>query len=71
MNKRIVKTVFTYTILHPENVRIDSIEQAIAEAFDGDAVGQETDSRSQILTNPKEIEKELVELGNDGDFFND
>lgn len=65
----IVKTVFTFTVLHRADNHIGSIEEAMYEANEGDAVGWETDS-STVPVSPDRVADELVALGNDGTFFN-
>ena len=69
---KIVKTVFTYTVLHPDYIKFDGdLRAAMAEAWDGHAVGLETSVKSEIMKTPKQVEKELLALGNDGAFFED
>ncbi len=64
----ISKTVFTFTVLHRTDEPLDSIEAALAESFDGNAVGRETSVTSTPVPD-NEVADELVKLDNDGTFF--
>jgi hypothetical protein len=69
----ITKTVFTVTVLHStdEADRLagpHNFEAAWAEAQDGNAVGDVTSAVSTELVT-SEVAGELMELGNDGTFF--
>lgn len=66
---RIVKTTYVFDILHPEDVGpFASLEDALAEANDGHAVGNVS---SEVTTDvaPSRVPGELRRLGNDGTFF--
>lgn len=68
MSEIISKTVISFTILHRTDEPIEDLPEALARAFDGHTVGQETG----IATTPLEassVADELVGLGNDGTFF--
>lgn len=64
----IVRTTFTFTVVHPAAVTLEDIQAALAESFDGDAVGRETD-RVTVPLGDAIVADELVALGNDGTFF--
>lgn len=66
----ISKTTFTYTVLHRTDEPVMSIEEAMSRAWDGDAVGGETEVIA-VHVPDEQVEDELVALGNDGEFFND
>jgi hypothetical protein len=70
----ITKTVFTVTVLHRTDdadrlAGQHNFETAWSEAQDGNAVGDVTSASStELMTS--EVAVELMELGNDGTFFN-
>lgn len=64
----IARTTFTFTVLHPADVTFDDLRTALDEAFDGHAVGQETNQETVLLGDTL-VPGELVRLGNDGTFF--
>lgn len=66
----ISKTVFEFTVLHRSVLPLSALEDAMAESFDGDAVGLETRSFTVPVPDAK-VADELVMLGNDGTFFDD
>ena len=65
----IVKTTYTYVVLHEETDMFDSLEQAISEAYDGNAVGLVVNETTTKVAN-KDVPLELEKLDNDGTFFN-
>ena len=67
----IVKTTVTITVLHrSENILGPDIEDVLYEMNEGDAVGWET-NRTTVPVPADRVGDELVELGNDGSFFDD
>jgi hypothetical protein len=67
----IVKTTVTIAVLHrAENVLGPDIEDVLYEMNEGSAVGWET-GRTTVPVPADRVCDELVELGNDGIFFDD
>lgn len=67
----IAKTTVTITVLHrAENILGPDIEDVLYEMNEGDAVGWET-NRTTVPVPADRVFDELVELGNDGIFFDD
>lgn len=67
----IVKTTVTITVLHrADNNLGPDIQDVLYEMNEGAAVGWETD-RTTVTVPAERVCDELVELGNDGTFFDD
>lgn len=65
----ISKTVFTFTVLHQTDDPPASLEDALSESMFGGSVGQTT-GRTTVAVPGGDVETELKQLGNDGEFFN-
>lgn len=69
--ENIVKTTITITVLHrADNILESDLEDVLYEINEGAAVGWET-NRTTIPVPVDRVSDELVELGNDGTFFDD
>lgn len=66
----ISKTVFTFTVLHPTDEPLWSLEHALSESDDGNAVGWTTGSVT-VAVPAGDVAAELIALGNDGEFFDE
>lgn len=64
----IAKTVYGFTVLHRADEKPVGLEDAIAQSYDGHAVGMETSEETTKIED-KDVEDELVALYNDGTFF--
>jgi len=67
----ISKTTFTFTVLHRSDepfLSDDPLHEAMERSMHGNAVGWETGSET-VEVPDTEVPEELVELGNDGNFF--
>jgi hypothetical protein len=63
---RITRTVYTFTVLHPADEPPQDLCEAMARSYDGDCVGAVTNSRTEPVA---DVRTALVDLGNDGTFF--
>ncbi len=68
MSSEIVKTVYTYTVLHRADRNFVSLEHAMDEAYDGDAVGLVTDEVTAVVPQDK-LDQELTKLNSEPGFF--
>jgi hypothetical protein len=69
----ISRTTFTFTVLHRTDepfLSDDPLQEALARSYDGNAVGATTGDVTIDLPDTT-VPEELVELGNDGSFFDD
>lgn len=64
----IAKTVYAFTVLHRVDEKPVGLEDAIAQSYEGHAVGMETSEETTPITDD-DVEDELVTLHNDGTFF--
>lgn len=63
------KTEYTLTVLHESGDQPADIEQAVIAAFfEGKVIGQQT-SMVTVAVPDAQVSDELIELGNDGRFF--
>lgn len=69
-HREVVRTTFTFTVLHSEDLVFETIEQAVYEASEGDAVG-DTIEQTREHVHPALVSDALAALGNDGAFFGD
>lgn len=65
----ISKTVFTFTVLHPTDETPETLEVALEESDTGNMVGWTTNVATTAV-DPVALRGELLDLGNDGEFFN-
>ena len=64
-------TTFTFKVMHrTDEPFTEGLMEAMARSMDGHAVGWETGEETVEVPNDR-VEAELVELGNDGTFFDD
>lgn len=70
MATTIVKTTYTFTVLHRGDEPLSDIEHALAESDTGHAVGWQTASETVDVPDSA-VPEELRKLGNDGEFFED
>lgn len=68
MSSEIVKTVYTYTILHRAGTSFYSLQAAMNEAFNGDAVGFGTNEVTTDVPAGK-LDQELINLNSEPSFF--
>lgn len=66
----ITRTTFHFTVLHRTDQPIESLEEAVARSYDGNAVGQVSGTTVEVLDN-EDVPNELIALDNDGTFFDD
>lgn len=62
------QTTITFTVLHPSDIAVGGIDEAIFLAMDGDGVGMDVDV-STVSVADSEVRAKLIALGNDGVFF--
>jgi hypothetical protein len=63
-----VKTTYTFTLLHDDSLELDSLEHALYESTQGEAVGNVTACTTEAVPDTS-VRDELIALGNDGTFF--
>jgi hypothetical protein len=72
MPTRIQKTTLTFTVLHPATDDLEEMPiEAIWNECDGGAFVGACTERIKTDVSDRAVKKELMALGNDGEFFND
>lgn len=66
---KILKTTFSFTVLHPADVEFVDLADAVHEAYGGHAVGIERQVGSDPMPSRESVRAELVRMGNDEEFF--
>lgn len=65
----IIKTTFTFTVLHHDNELLsDDLREVLDEADTGNIIGMLTDRFTWSVPDSA-VREELLKLGNDGTFF--
>lgn len=71
---KIRKTTITFVVLSEYDDPLPSrmsLEDLAAACDTGNMIGNHTVSKEEVLTDPEEIKAELIDMGNDGEFFID
>jgi hypothetical protein len=64
----IAETTITFTILHPSDEPVSSIEEALMRSMSGNAVGLETAIVTRNVAD-SDVEERLLALGSEETFF--
>lgn len=64
-------THYVFTIVHEDEDRPISLDDALYQAYEGHAVGSVTEEVSATGRTLDEIRPTLLDLGNDGTFFDE